>query len=226
MLRLVVGVAAQTLLLGAFLMVPAFIVTGGLAWPRGWQALAVLFVASLGGGLWALRVAPDLVRERTAVPAPQTRADALATLLIAVCVAGWFAFAAADALRLRLIAAPPDLTLAAGIAVFLAGLAMFLWTMRANAFAATVVKVQSGQQVIDTGPYAFVRHPMYAATLPFFAGLGLMLDSLAAALLAPPLFAIGFLPRMLIEEAALRRELSGYADYLSAHRWRLVPGLV
>ena len=92
----------------------------------------------------------------------------------------------------------------------------------------TVVKVQRErhQRVIDTGPYALVRHPMYMGGIFFFAGLGLILGSATAALMAPPLFVISFLPRMVIEESTLRRDLAGYADYQSRVRARILPGML
>jgi protein-S-isoprenylcysteine O-methyltransferase Ste14 len=82
------------------------------------------------------------------------------------------------------------------------GLSVIGWTFRVNSFAASVVKIQSErrQHVIDTGPYALVRHPMYMGAILFFAGLGLILGSTTAALVALPLFVIGFLPRMVVED--------------------------
>jgi protein-S-isoprenylcysteine O-methyltransferase Ste14 len=134
-------------------------------------------------------------------------------------------FAAWDRHVLHLLDLPAEASLGAGVFVFALGLGAILWTFRVNSFAATVVKIQDERQqrLIDSGPYALVRHPMYMGAILFFAGLGLILESPAAALLALPLFALGFLPRMLIEEAVLRRELPGYADYQSRVRSRIVP---
>jgi protein-S-isoprenylcysteine O-methyltransferase Ste14 len=71
-----------------------------------------------------------------------------------------------------------------------------------------------------------VRHPMYMGAILFFAGLGLILGSATAALVALPLFVIGFLPRMVIEEATLRRDLAGYADYQARVRARILPDVL
>jgi protein-S-isoprenylcysteine O-methyltransferase Ste14 len=227
MKRFLAALAAQTGLLTAFVMGPWWAMTGGLDWPRGWLGVCVLFVVSSIGGLWLLKTDPGLVRERAAIPRPQTSADALATLLIGLSVAGWFTGAAWDVHRLHFLPLPPAVSLWAGLGVFIAGLSFIAWTFRMNSFAASVVKIQleRHQHVIDTGPYSLVRHPMYMGAILFFAGLGLILGSTAAALLALPLFVIGFLPRMVIEEATLRRDLTGYRQYQSRVRTRILPGV-
>lgn len=195
-------------------------------WERGWIAVGILFLASALGGAWFLKSDPGLARERASVPRPQTLADGLATLLIVVSIVGWFVAIAADAHRLHVLGPlPPWVSLGVGLGVFLIGLAIIVWTFRVNSFAAQVVKIQYEQRVIDTGPYAFVRHPMYCGGIVFFAGIALVLESSAAAIAALPLFVIAFLPRMVIEEATLRRELAGYAEYQSRVQSRIVPGL-
>jgi protein-S-isoprenylcysteine O-methyltransferase Ste14 len=119
-------------------------------------------------------------------------------------------------------------SLLGGLALFAFGLGVVFWTYRENSFASSVVRVQEerDQRVIDTGPYAYVRHPMYAGIIPLFAGLGLLFGSTTMALAALPMVMIGFLPRVLIEEATLRKELPGYEDYMSRVQSRLVPGII
>lgn len=140
----------------------------------------------------------------------------------------WFVLTAIDVLRLQLLPAPPpSVSLWSGLGLFALGIFIIVWTFRENSFAAPVVKIQHERKhhVIDTGPYAFVRHPMYAGLIPIFAGLGLIMESSTMALAALPMVVIGLLPRMIIEEATLRRELEGYDEYLSRVRSRLVPGI-
>jgi protein-S-isoprenylcysteine O-methyltransferase Ste14 len=112
---------------------------------------------------------------------------------------------------------------AAGVAF---GLYMFHVVMRTNTFAAAVVKVQAERkhQVIDTGPYAYVRHPMYAGAIPLIVGTPLLLGSwhaLAFSLILIALFAL----RAVLEEGTLRSELAGYDAYAARVRWRLLPGV-
>lgn len=227
MMRFLAGLIVQTLLVIALIMGPTWAMTGGFEWRRGWIAIAILFAASAISGLLLLITDPDLARERASVPRPQTRADALASACIAVSAMVLFVLPALDAHVLHLPALQSEISLLAGVIIFLGGLGVIAWTLRTNSFAAAVVKIQKerNQRVIDTGPYALVRHPMYMGGILFMAGLALILDSAATALLALPLLVAAFMPRMLVEEAVLRRDLPGYADYQSRVRARIVPGI-
>jgi protein-S-isoprenylcysteine O-methyltransferase Ste14 len=95
-----------------------------------------------------------------------------------------------------------------------------------NTFAAAVVKVQSerGHHVISSGPYAFVRHPMYSAAVLFMVGTALLLGSWWGTAISP-VFAILFAVRIRIEERTLTTGLPGYADYAARVRYRLLPGV-
>ena len=101
-----------------------------------------------------------------------------------------------------------------------------MWVFRANSFAAPVVKVQAARhhRVVSSGPYAFVRHPMYSGIILFFAGVPLLLGSWWG-LAITPVFRLLFAFRARIEERALVEGLSGYADYAGRVRYRLIPGL-
>jgi protein-S-isoprenylcysteine O-methyltransferase Ste14 len=96
--------------------------------------------------------------------------------------------------------------------------------MRANSYAAPVVKLQAerGQRVVSTGPYGYVRHPMYAGAIPVLIGTPLLLGSWVGLVLSPILIAMLAL-RAVMEERMLRERLEGYADYAAHVRYRLVP---
>ena len=118
---------------------------------------------------------------------------------------------------------PFALVLVAQAAV-VAGYVLVFWVMKTNTFAASVIRVEEGQRVIDSGPYAMVRHPMYT---------GMALTSVAtplalASYVALPVFVL-MIPvlvyRLTHEERTLRRDLAGYTEYCARVRFRLVPGL-
>jgi protein-S-isoprenylcysteine O-methyltransferase Ste14 len=110
--------------------------------------------------------------------------------------------------------------------MYLLSTALIMWVFRANSFAAPVVKVQAERhhRVISTGPYAFVRHPMYSGVMLFFVGVPLLLGSWWGLAIAP-VFVVLFAIRAGIEERALVEGLPDYADYAARVRYRLVPGL-
>jgi len=86
------------------------------------------------------------------------------------------------------------------------------------------VQLKRGHRVVSTGPYAWVRHPMYSGTVLFFVGAPLLLGSWWGVAMAP-LFAVLFAIRARIEERALIAGLPDYADYAARVRYRLLPGL-
>jgi protein-S-isoprenylcysteine O-methyltransferase Ste14 len=109
-----------------------------------------------------------------------------------------------------------------GDVVILLSFLFIFWVTRFNSFAASNIRVERDQKVIDTGPYAHVRHPMYAGAIWLFVGMPLALGSwwsLGLIVLLLPML----LWRLLDEEKILRRDLPGYTEYMRRVRFRLVP---
>lgn len=207
---------------------PVWLLTDSWDWPRGWLAVAVLWGTQLTGGLWFLSKDPELLEARMS-PGENSRADKLATLLIVVLLLSWFVVNPLDVFLWQLLPSlPAAVSVGAGFVLYVCGLVFVFWTFRTNTFASSVVTIQDErkQQVIDNGPYAYVRHPMYAGLIPLFAGLSLVMGSTAVALLVVPIITLGFLPRIRIEEQTLCEELEGYEGYLERTRWRLIPGFM
>jgi protein-S-isoprenylcysteine O-methyltransferase Ste14 len=134
---------------------------------------------------------------------------------------GWLAFMGWDAARTGFTAVPPWLQALGALAILINMLGTW-WTFRENAFAAPVVKIQAGQRVIGTGPYAIVRHPMYASALFLFIGVPLLLGSWWG-LAVSAIFVLAIAWRAMREERVLRAELSGYAHYAARVRHRFIP---
>jgi len=132
---------------------------------------------------------------------------------------------ALDAQRWHTSDVPRSLNVAGG-ALVIAGFLATVLVLRENSFAAPVIRVQTerAQRLIDTGPYAIVRHPMYAAAVLYLVGMPLLLGSWYG-LRIVPLMVAGIAPRAVFEERLLKRELPGYADYMTRVRYRLIPGV-
>ncbi len=104
----------------------------------------------------------------------------------------------------------------------LAGYLTTMWVIYVNRYAARTIRVEAGQRVISSGPYRFVRHPMYSGALVMWLAAAPALGSYVAvpflALLVPVLVL-----RLLNEEKVLRQELPGYSEYCQRTRYRLIP---
>ncbi|HEY1637141.1 MAG TPA: isoprenylcysteine carboxylmethyltransferase family protein [Rhizomicrobium sp.] len=208
--------------MGALLFVPA----GTWRWPAAWVFLTAMVLIGLVSGLWLARTDPELFAERMRLTArdEQPAADKVFVLVLVAVFLGWFLLIGIDH---RLHGSEFSRGLQAlGLAIQLASTFLVLWVMRVNSFAAPLVKVQSerGHHVISSGPYAWVRHPMYTGAIVFFLGIPLLLGSLWG-LIAVALLAVMFAVRVSIEERTLRDGLEGYSAYTSQVRYRLLPGI-
>jgi len=109
-----------------------------------------------------------------------------------------------------------------GDALVILGYSICFLVFRENSFASATVEVDPDQRVVATGPYAVVRHPMYAGALLIFVGIALALGSWWGLVPAVGLTAV-IIWRLLEEERYLDRNLAGYREYRQQVRWRLVP---
>jgi protein-S-isoprenylcysteine O-methyltransferase Ste14 len=220
--RLLLQNTITVVVLGALLFASA----GTLDWPAAWAFLAVSAIIGPACGLWLAKTDPALLAERMrpTFQADQPAADKKFMLVFVLVALIWLI-----AIGLDRRAHASDIPLAlqmVGLAMYLLSTAFIMWVFRANSFAAPVVKVQAARQhhVVSSGPYAFVRHPMYSGIMLFFVGVPLLLGSWWGVAIAP-VFAVLFAIRAGIEERALVEGLPGYADYAARVRYRLVPGV-
>jgi protein-S-isoprenylcysteine O-methyltransferase Ste14 len=223
MLSVMARLVADTVLVGVLL----FTAAGTLAWGRAWALLAVLLFVRATGAQAAYRVNPALLRDRARLPIHGDQAWTDRLLLIAVLSTGFLGLpvvAALDAFRWHALPRPTPLLGGLGLALFTLGWGLKGLALRANAFAAPVVRVQRerAHAVVDSGVYSVIRHPFYAADPLILVGLGLWLESYLAVLFAviPVTFVV---VRLCLEERLLRRELPGYHDYTLRVRHRLIP---
>jgi protein-S-isoprenylcysteine O-methyltransferase Ste14 len=118
----------------------------------------------------------------------------------------------------------PDALAIAGDALVALGLAVVWRVFRANTYTSATIEVAREQQLVSTGPYAHVRHPMYAGALVMCLGIPLALGSWWCLAPVAALAAV-IVWRLLAEERTLASELPGYPEYRARVRHRLVPGI-
>jgi protein-S-isoprenylcysteine O-methyltransferase Ste14 len=197
-----------------------FTSAGRLDLPFVWAILGLLAVFYLALAAFADH---GMMRERLA-PGPGNQ-DRLTRFLGMVALVGHWVLAGLDVGRFHWDYVPWEVQVA-GLVGYAAALGVLFWAMCANPFYSTVVRVQTerGHHTVAEGPYRFVRHPGYAATLFAMLSGGVALGSLVAMLPFLVFFAC-FIRRTLLEDRLLEQELPGYAEYARKVRYRLVAGI-
>ncbi|MBN1242882.1 MAG: isoprenylcysteine carboxylmethyltransferase family protein [Spirochaetales bacterium] len=209
--------AGGMLVVGAILFVPA----GSMEWANGWLWLGTMAALMLAALVALVVKDPEALMRRLEAREPERGQRLLMTLSIPYFL-GLFALPGFD-WRFGWSRMPFALSLAAD-AFVVGGYGLFVWVMLANRWAARTVKLMAGQTLIDTGPYAVVRHPMYSGGAVLYIASAFVLGSWWAVLLSLGVPVIlGF--RAAAEERTLVSGLPGYADYMRKVRWRLVPGI-
>ena len=202
-----------------------FASAGTLAWTAAWGYL-VIMTAGLAVYLAIISRRPDLMAERRNPPADAKQWDR--PLVAIVGIIGPIALLLVCGLDRRFAWSPwlSPWWEAAGLALAGAGLALSNWAVASNRFFSSVVRIQRdrGHHVVDTGPYRFVRHPGYLASLVHMPGVAVALGSLWGLLVATVVDLVLVL-RTALEDRTLAAELEGYAEYAGRVRYRLVPGL-
>ncbi|MCA9651585.1 MAG: isoprenylcysteine carboxylmethyltransferase family protein [Myxococcales bacterium] len=215
--RILARVMGGIVIMGAMLFWPA----GTFRYWPGWLFLASLFVPMMVMTVYFLRRDPKLLERRLKTREQQTT-QKWAIAVFGVVAYGSLILAGFD-FRYGWSQLPGAVVIVANLIIVL-GFAMFFWVLQTNRYAARTVEVEAEQELIDSGPYAIVRHPMYTAVTPIMLMLPLALGSLWA---LPPMVLV--LPVLVVrirnEEQVLRDELPGYPEYCQRVRWRLVPGL-
>lgn len=205
------------LLVGLLLFLPA----GTLNYPGGLLFCGLLFIPMLFLGIILFIKAPALLEKRLRSRENQSAQKQVVGLSALMFLAG-FVLAGLD-FRFGWTCVPLWLVTAASV-LLLVSYGLYAEVMRENAWLSRTVEVQEGQQVVDTGLYGIVRHPMYLATTMLFLSIPLVLGSwiaFAVFLLYPALL----VRRIRYEECLLAAELPGYRDYQKKVPWRMFPFL-
>ena len=216
----IITVLGMLLLFGVLL----FSIAGRLDWPEAWVFLTIYLLGILSNGLGALRRHPEMINERGRVGKNVKSWDKLIGIFYTICLLGTLVLAGLDA-RFAWSSVPLWAKILGGIG-FIISLLLAFSAMLANTFLSTFVRIQDdrGHTTVSSGPYRFVRHPMYAGSLFMFWGIPLLLGSWWA-LIASGLNMIVLVVRTALEDRMLQAELPGYQEYAQKFRYRLFPGI-
>lgn len=212
--RLVLGFVG----LAAIFFLPA----GTFRYWQAWVWLGVVITPMLGVLVYLLRHDPGLLERRMRTREREKEQSLMVKLSLI-----WFGLAylipGLDR-RFGWSHVPVGIVIAADALVLL-GYLVCIMVLRENSYASRVVEVEKGQKVIDTGPYAFVRHPFYLGSIILYLFSPLALGSYWAVIPIPLIILILLFLRIPNEEQVLLRELPGYAAYMQKVKYRLLPGV-
>jgi protein-S-isoprenylcysteine O-methyltransferase Ste14 len=215
---------ASVLIVVLVMAVVLFVTAGTLDYWQAWTFLAVYLASSLAITLYLMRTDPKLLARRMR-GGPTAETEPKQKLIMALTSLGFVALIVLPALDHRFAwSRMPTYVAVAGDVLVALGFIAVLFVFKENSFSSATIELAPDQKVISTGPYALVRHPMYAGALVLLLGIPLALGSwwglLIVAAMLPAL-----IWRLIDEEDFLAKNLPGYVAYQTNVRYRLIPGL-
>jgi protein-S-isoprenylcysteine O-methyltransferase Ste14 len=212
------GIALLAIVMGLGL----FSMAGTVRYWQAWVYLAAFFGAAVAVTLYLAKHDPALLERRLSA-GPSAEKEQSQKIIMTIASVGFIALLVIPALDHRFAwSSVPLYVVVVGDILTLASFYIIFLVYRENTFTSATIEVAADQRVISTGPYAVVRHPMYAGSLPLLVGTPLALGSywglLALAAMMPAL-----IWRLFDEERFLSQNLAGYAEYCVMVRWRLIP---
>jgi protein-S-isoprenylcysteine O-methyltransferase Ste14 len=216
--KAMLGLVQLVVVLGLLVFGPA----GTLRFVEGWVMLALFAGSSLAITVYLARKDPALLERRTQA-GPVAEKEWSQKVIQGLASIVFVSTIVVPALDHRFLwSRAPIYAVIAGDTLVAMGFFMVFRVFKENTFTSSVIEVASEQRVIETGPYARVRHPMYAGALVLIAGLPLALGSLVGLVTFVPFVAI-LVWRLLDEEHYLVSHLPGYDAYRRRTRYRLIP---
>jgi protein-S-isoprenylcysteine O-methyltransferase Ste14 len=199
-----------------------FITAWTLDYWQAWTFLAVYSALSLAITLYLMKKDPKLL-ERRMSGGPSAEKEPTQKIIMFFASLGFIGLIVFPALDHRLAWShmQPSVALAGDALVALGWLAIF-FVFKENTFTSATIEVAPDQKVISTGPYALVRHPMYAGALVLLLGIPIALGSWWGLLVIVAMMPV-LLWRLFDEEKFLTRNLPGYMEYQNKVRHRLIP---
>lgn len=215
----------QILFMLIFLGIVLFLGSGNMRWIAAWAYLGISLISVLINAFFLLRINPETVAERGTAKGWQDW-DKLVSGLFALALYLLLPLVAAIDARFLWSSEIGRVWQGIGALAYALSMALISWSMISNAYFSTAARIQSdrGQQVCQTGPYRYIRHPGYAGIVIQAVSVAILLGSLWA--LIPAAMAAGLIIiRTVLEDRMLKQELAGYEAYAHRVKYKLLPGV-
>ena len=208
-----------------FILALIFVPAGTLNWPEAWLFLLLYFAVVTGVMIWMKKNAPGLLKERMSPKKDAKSWDKKIITAYTLLVMALMIVPGLDAVRFRW-SEVPLIVKVLGFIGYIPAMGFALWAMKENAYLSDVVRIQvdRGHTVCNTGPYRYVRHPMYVGVILIIFCLPFSLGSFYA-LIPAFIIVVLFILRTSLEDKTLQQELPGYKEYAQKVRYRLLPGV-
>jgi protein-S-isoprenylcysteine O-methyltransferase Ste14 len=199
-----------------------FVGAGTFRYWQAWSFLAIYFAAACAMTVYLIRNDPALAARRMS-GGPWAEREPAQRIIMSLALVGFIGLIVVPAIDHRFAWSDlPPLAVLIGDGLVLAGWLGIFFVFRENSFSSATIEVSADQRVISTGPYAYVRHPMYAVGLLMLFGIPIALGSAWGVLVV-----VAIIPalvwRLVNEENFLARNLPGCRAYQGRVRYRLVP---
>ena len=220
-IQLIFKVLLVLLILAALLFLPA----GTLDWPQAWVFILTIGLYFLIYVIWGIRKDPEQTQERSQMAANVKCWDKIIMGVYTVLLPTVFIVAGFDVGRFSW-STTPLVAQGVGWIGLIIGAAVIFWTVRTNTYLSRYAHIQDdrGHEIVISGPYRCVRHPMYLGILILFICIGPALSSLFA-LIPSAIIDMLFIIRTAKEDKMLQEELEGYQAYSQKVRYRVIPGV-
>jgi len=215
--RVILGLAFLPVVIWLLILLPA-------GTNNFWQVylyFSLLLILVLLGFVYFIQHDPALIERRLNIREKESKQKWL-VLVMGISVITIYMISGFDK-RFNWSDIPVWLVLLADL-ISLCGYMLILLVFKENSFAGRIIKVETHQLVVATGPYAHVRHPMYSGAILMYVTTPIALGSWWG-LLPVIIISIALMVRSIMEEEVLQRDLVGYSDYSQQVKWRLIPAI-
>ena len=204
-----------------FIGLSLFIPAGTIFWLEAWFYLIIWGIFIFTVIYYLDKKNPELLKKRLESPKPKQKWDKIIIPILFMLMIPLFVMPGFDVIRFQWSYIPIFIKIIGFIGIIISAI-IYLLVLRENTYLSKGVEVQDSHEVITSGLYKYVRHPMYSGIILFFISHCLALGSLYT-LIPAGLFIITFIIRTYFEDNMLKNDLEGYKEYVEKTHYRLIP---